>query len=146
MGNLTVRGMAGGSSGLEVDTDQKMGVITLGGANKADFCAGAKYRHASNVGDLYSTQGAIKSVAITGWRGASGYLFVDSNFSAATIGKCILKNVNYSNASLAFGVWGQRIASVKLVDTAAPSDPTANFTWKPGSSAPAADLNILLLT
>ena len=103
-----------------------MGSILLGATDGSDFLAGiadTAGRHASGEADFVNPLAIIRSVKIKGLKGSSDRFFVDSNFSAASLGTINLLNVDYSNNDESFGLFaldqdtGKEIRSISYRDT-----------------------------
>jgi len=101
----------------------------------------------------------IKSITIKPVKGATGFFFSNSNFSAASIGAVKIVNTRFNNDQTGlddtqdnFGFWtnasaGKPIKSVAHMDLTDPKNKAKNWTWKPGLPLPPGldDMNVLPL-
>ncbi len=108
MGDLTA--MLGAFNST-IRTGGSMGKIVLGATSGSDFLAGCRNevtRHAQSADDFASEQ-TIKSVKIKGVKDQfvdpTRRYYIDSNFSAASIGKVSLMNVDFDNDNTTFGLF-----------------------------------------
>ena len=92
-----------------------------------------------------------KGVTIKAVKGATGTLFQNSNFSAASIGQVNIVNAKFNNDLPTpdegldnFGIWSNAVKGVKYTST---TDKTQNWTWKPAKPVPGIldDMNISAL-
>ena len=160
MGALKVTGMVGGPNtgdAVTVKTTGSMGALTMGGSNHADFLSGINAalagdptitRRSDVAGDFVNALAWIKSVTIKPAKGATGFFFVDSNFSASSIGAVKIVNAGFNNDQAGLddtqdnlGFWTNSagvkpIKSVKHTDKTDPKNKARNWTWKPGQPLP----------
>ncbi|NQU76963.1 MAG: hypothetical protein HQ546_11685, partial [Planctomycetes bacterium] len=158
IGSITVKGAAEGAAGLPgtVRADGNIKRITLGACRHFDFFAGGfnpgVNRRADGAGDFNVAAAAtIKSVKIKGWKlpRAAGIprFFQDSNFSAATIKKASVLNIEMGDGGGLYalkdlpGRRGLGITSVTYKDT----DSGTKWRYPSKSFSAVPDFNIFEL-
>ena len=127
MGPMKVGGIVENTT---VRTTGNMGPLRLGRVRNSDFLAGAAngVRHASSAAEFVNTGARIQAVIITGNKlpavGGNRYWFENSNFSAASIGRVSLLNLQADNGGQEFGLFalakdlgGREITFVRYRDT-----------------------------
>ena len=127
LGTLTVNGTVRNST-VRVSGDMRS--IRAAAIYSSDFLAGCASDTArmANVSSDFTSVSKIGSIQVKGIRGSTDRFFVDSNFSAATIGKVKLLNVKLNNGGDQFGIFaldqgtGGEIKSVSYKDTAPTED------------------------
>lgn len=150
LGKLKV---AGTVDGAEIRAKGSMGSLMMGAARDSDFFAGIIdlqfIRHAEFYDDFENTNALIKSVKIKGIKGqAGGVLFANSNFSAASIGKMSLRNVDFDNEQELFGLFARDTGTGKEIKSVSYKDDSGmKWKWpsKKGEVSIAPDLIIRLI-
>jgi len=129
--------VAGTARNSTVRTAGSMGSILLGATDGSDFLAGiadTAGRHASGEADFVNPLAVIRSVKIKGWKvpkgEAASRFFVDSNFSAASLGTVNLLNVDYSNDDESFGLFALDQGIGKAIKSISARDTVTGERWK----------------
>ena len=120
-----------------VHSTANIGRIILGATIDSDFLAGFDLdfaqRHPTNIAD-FTFDCTIKSIKVKGLKtNKYGVHFVNSNFSAATIGTASLVNVGNWNSGEGFGFWAKNTDvknDLKSISHKSTVDESGRFTWK----------------
>jgi hypothetical protein len=121
-----------------IDVGGSIGAVVAGGVDSSDFLAGVDTdgRHATGKADFDSTS-SIRRFVVRGWRvprGDTTRFFVDSNVSAASIGRAVVKNIEFDAGADNYGFYarsaqdGREIGVIRHIDT---QDRSASFVYSP---------------
>lgn len=136
--SLTVTGTADTSV---IRSDHGIAGMTFGAVSHTDVLAGVAgvVRHAAANGDFLDTVASIGKITIKGWSVGkktpqmSGLqFFVDSNFSAASIGTASVLNADLTTTD---GLWVRNTITPKPVKSVSYKDALAKWTYTTGADS-----------
>jgi hypothetical protein len=134
LGRLSVKGVVASAT---VSGSGGIGNVTVGAAIGSDFLAGIARDvdgRPANPDDFLNPLASIGSFTVKGVKSSyyapDGRFFADSHLSAARLGRVSLKNIDYANEGVGFGLYVLDQNTGKEIQSIAATDMVTGEKWR----------------